>query len=133
MQGTAPSLPRLQLCQLLLEFWEAAVHTILYARGLYQPQLFVRERLFRLAVHRARHPALISYIASALSELKVLRPLASCSCIDMQARSVLERAWREQAFIGCPACSNHPPPFAGGAGPWEPAASDPRHLHSHGA
>lgn len=77
MQASAAHPTVVDVVDMLLEFWEAAVHAILAARGLYRPDLFTRERLYGLAVQRARHPGLCAYIANALQELRVML-LRSC-------------------------------------------------------
>jgi hypothetical protein len=68
-----PPLAALQLCMAdaLLEFLEAAVHTVLHARGLYPPELFERRRLYGSCLcPRARHPGVCAYVASALAALR---------------------------------------------------------------
>ena len=64
----APASP---LVDALCEFLEAAVHTVLRARGPYGPELFERQRLYGVAVARARHPGLGAYISSVIANLKV--------------------------------------------------------------
>lgn len=60
------------LIDALCEFLEAAVHTVLRARGLYSADLFESQRLYGIAVSKARHPELSNYIASAVANLKPL-------------------------------------------------------------
>ena len=62
------------LVDVLLEFFEALVHQILFERGLYAPELFQRQRLYGIAVRRARHPNLAAYIAEAVAGLRVRAP-----------------------------------------------------------
>lgn len=64
--------PSAALIDALCEFLEAAVHTVLRARGPYAPELFERQRLYGIAVSRARHPELSGYIASVITNLKPL-------------------------------------------------------------
>ncbi|KAI0639572.1 DNA-binding protein [Trametes polyzona] len=45
---------------------EVAVHTILYVRQVYPPDLFVRRRKYDTPVYQSRHPALNEYIAGAV-------------------------------------------------------------------
>lgn len=66
-----PSPPPLLLLEVLLEFLEALVHQVLFVRELYAPELFQRQRLYSIAVRRARHPDLASYIADAVAGLRV--------------------------------------------------------------
>lgn len=60
-----------QLVDTLLEFLEAFIHQVLFVRELYSPELFERQRLYGIAVRRARHPELSAYIADAVSGLRV--------------------------------------------------------------
>lgn len=55
----------------LVEFCEAAVHTILAERSIYDANVFARERFYGLAVQRARYPPLCAYIAEALQGFQV--------------------------------------------------------------
>ncbi|GBF94513.1 hypothetical protein Rsub_07047 [Raphidocelis subcapitata] len=64
--------PHGALIDALCEFLEAAVHTVLRARGPYPPELFERARLYGVAVARARHPEVCSYIASVIDNVKPL-------------------------------------------------------------
>ncbi|KAI0778345.1 DNA-binding protein [Trametes elegans] len=48
------------------EFIEVAIHTILYVRQVYPPDLFVRRRKYDTPVFQSRHPALNEYIAGAV-------------------------------------------------------------------
>lgn len=59
------------LVDVLLEFLEALVHQVLFVRELYSPELFERQRLYGIAVRRARHPDLAAYISDAVAGLKV--------------------------------------------------------------
>jgi hypothetical protein len=54
----------------VLEFLEAWVHEVLFARGLYPPALFERRRLYGVAARRARHPELAAYVAAAAGGLR---------------------------------------------------------------
>jgi hypothetical protein len=53
--------------EVLLGFLEAAIHTVLYARGVYPPELFELRRQYNVPVRMARHPALREYVASLLT------------------------------------------------------------------
>ena len=59
------------IVDLLLEYLEALVNQILYLRQIYDRDIFQRERLYGIAVHRSRHPELTSYISESLSSLRV--------------------------------------------------------------
>lgn len=65
------------LVDTLLEFLEAFIHQVLFVRELYSPELFERQRLYGIAVRRARHPELAAYIADAVGGLR--GPLVSGS------------------------------------------------------
>lgn len=54
----------------VVEFLEAAIHTILFIRGVYPPDLFVRRRKWDAPVYQSRHPALNEYIAGAVSAVR---------------------------------------------------------------
>lgn len=49
---------------------EVATHTILYVRGVYPPDLFVRRRKWDAPVYQSRHPALNEYIAGAIGAVR---------------------------------------------------------------
>mmetsp|Transcript_19289 Transcript_19289/g.53779 ORF Transcript_19289/g.53779 Transcript_19289/m.53779 type:complete len:200 (+) Transcript_19289:93-692(+) len=51
-------------------FLEAWVHQIIYLRGLYSSELFERNKLFGIAVHKSRHPQLNSYISDLIDSLR---------------------------------------------------------------
>lgn len=55
----------------LLEFLEAAVHTVLKSRNVYSPALFENKKLYGVSVSQCRHPGVCSYIGTVLSGLKV--------------------------------------------------------------
>ncbi|CAE6353439.1 unnamed protein product [Rhizoctonia solani] len=54
----------------LVEFLEVAIHTILFIRGVYPPDLFVRRRKWDAPVYQSRHPALNEYIAGAVAAVR---------------------------------------------------------------
>ncbi len=56
---------------LVCEYCEAAIHEILYLRNIYDRDIFQRERLYGIALHKSRHPDLNQYIADSLLSLKV--------------------------------------------------------------
>lgn len=45
---------------------EVAMHTILYVRQVYPPEIFVRRKKFDTPVFQSRHPALNEYISGAI-------------------------------------------------------------------
>ena len=56
----------------LCEYLEAFTHQVLFQRALYAADLFSRNRLYGIAVKKARHPELSLYIAQVISGLKVV-------------------------------------------------------------
>lgn len=66
-----PPAARDSLVDVLLEFFEALVHQVLFVRELYSPELFERQRLYGIAVRRARHPDLATYVSDAVAGLRV--------------------------------------------------------------
>lgn len=60
-----------ELVAAVVEFLEAAVHTVLKARSVYSPSLFDNRRLYGVTVSQCRHPGVCSYIATVLGNLKV--------------------------------------------------------------
>lgn len=58
------------LVSLTVEFLEAIIHQILYLRRVYPEEIFEPRRLYSLAVHRSRYPALNEYIESAIAGLR---------------------------------------------------------------
>ncbi|KAI8981385.1 DNA-binding protein [Trametes punicea] len=51
------------------EFIEVAIHTILYVRQVYPPDLFIRRKKYDTPVFQSRHPALNEYIAGAVKAI----------------------------------------------------------------
>ncbi|EJT99924.1 DNA-binding protein [Dacryopinax primogenitus] len=54
----------------IVEFLEAAVHTILYLRQVYPPEAFVRRKKYDAPVYQSRHPGLNEYISGALKAVR---------------------------------------------------------------
>lgn len=48
---------------------EVAIHTILYVRQIYPPDLFVRRKKYDMPVFQSRHPALNEYISGAVKAI----------------------------------------------------------------
>jgi len=59
----------------LLEFIECLIHQLLHLRKLYSADLFEKQRLYGIAVHRSRHPELNDYISTVVESLQVLQLL----------------------------------------------------------
>ena len=55
----------------LLEFVECVVHETLHLRHIYPAELFQRQRLYNIAVRKARHPKLNDYIHGVVQSIKV--------------------------------------------------------------
>ncbi|KAI0964061.1 hypothetical protein AcW1_000970 [Taiwanofungus camphoratus] len=53
----------------ITEFIEVAIHTILYVRQVYPPDLFVRRKKYDTPVFQSRHPALNEYISGAVKAI----------------------------------------------------------------
>ena len=49
----------------------AVLRQVLHLRQLYRPELFERQRLYGITVHKCRHPGLNDYIHSVVTSLKV--------------------------------------------------------------
>jgi len=54
----------------IAEFIEVAIHTILYVRQVYPPDIFVRRKKYETPVHQSRHPALNEYISGAVKAVR---------------------------------------------------------------
>eukprot|EP00729_Bicosta_minor_P011343 gene11343-5431_t len=54
---------------LLEEFFEVAIHHLLYVRNVYPPSLFERRKKYGVPVQMSRHPELNSYILSVLESI----------------------------------------------------------------
>ncbi|KAF9225435.1 DNA-binding protein [Gyrodon lividus] len=63
---TETSLTFNQTVKGIAEFIEVAIHTILYVRQIYPPDLFVRRKKYDTPVFQSRHPALNEYISGAV-------------------------------------------------------------------
>lgn len=59
------------LCDAVLEFLSAAVHTVLKARNVYTAELFENRRLYGISVSQCRHPDVCLYVSTVLGNLKV--------------------------------------------------------------
>merc|ERR1712039_181858 len=51
-----------------MEFFDVAVHVILYQRNVYPSDLFRSVKKYEITVHQSRHPELNEYIAKALKQ-----------------------------------------------------------------
>jgi len=78
MASTEPTLSFNQTVKGIIEFIEVAIHTILYVRQVYPPDLFVRRQKYNTPVFQSRHPALNEYISGAVKaiseELVLVQP-----------------------------------------------------------
>lgn len=70
-----------ELADVLLQFFEAAVHTLLKARAVYAPTLFENKRLFGIPVATCRHPGVCTYVGSVLGCVKVRVCVRACGCV----------------------------------------------------
>ncbi|XP_031504972.1 DNA polymerase zeta processivity subunit [Nymphaea colorata] len=59
-----------EITQVLIEFLEVAINSIVFLKGIYPPGAFERHRYMNVAVQRARHPQLHEYIHFAVSSLR---------------------------------------------------------------
>jgi len=65
----SPPLTFNQTVKGIIDFIEVAIHTILYVRQIYPPNLFVRRRKYDTPVFQSRHPALNEYISGAVKAI----------------------------------------------------------------
>lgn len=49
---------------------EVAIHTILFVRQVYPPDIFVRRKKYETPVYQSRHPALNEYISGAVKAVR---------------------------------------------------------------
>lgn len=77
-----------QLVSAVLEFLEAAIHTVLKSRNVYSPSLFENRRLYGISVSQCRHPGVCSYIGTVLANLKV----CGAAVKELQARGRAPRS-----------------------------------------
>ncbi|CAI9760333.1 unnamed protein product [Fraxinus pennsylvanica] len=61
--------PQGESAQILVEFLEVAITSIVFLKGVYPNGAFERRRYMNLVVHKARHPELNEYIRSAVNGL----------------------------------------------------------------
>ncbi|KAF5352635.1 hypothetical protein D9756_005990 [Leucocoprinus leucothites] len=54
----------------IAEFVEVAIHTILYVRQVYPPDIFVRRKKYETPVYQSRHPMLNEYISGAVKAVR---------------------------------------------------------------
>ncbi|CAN6455152.1 unnamed protein product [Victoria cruziana] len=59
-----------EITQVLIEFLEVAINSIVFLKGIYPPGAFERCRYMNVVVHRARHPQVHEYIHFAISSLR---------------------------------------------------------------
>ncbi|KAH6830898.1 DNA-binding HORMA family protein [Perilla frutescens var. hirtella] len=61
--------PQGEIAQILVEFLEVAITSVVFLKGVYPNGAFERRRYMNLVVHRAKHPQLNEYIHSAVNGL----------------------------------------------------------------
>jgi hypothetical protein len=94
----SPTVHDLLICS-LAEFLEAAVHSALFTRQLYQGELFEKQRLYGIFVQKARHPGLCGYISDVITNLKVGNPAhAAQGRVRGPGRRALHRIERHARF-----------------------------------
>lgn len=73
-----------EIVDVLCEFFEVAIHNILYVRKLYPESIFVRKRKYGVVVYQSIHPEVNEYITQCLraaefhAKAKQLRKLLFC-------------------------------------------------------
>lgn len=106
------------LAESLLEFLEAAVHTVLKGRNVYNPSLFDNRRLYGITVSQCRHPDVCSYIGTVLGNLKVEMslslPYLKCCALPMHANAgyrCFHSAGLHLLLWPCMSVSDNPEPY----------------------
>ncbi|XP_074308659.1 DNA polymerase zeta processivity subunit [Silene latifolia] len=61
--------PQGQAAQILVDFLEVAITSVIFHKGLYPPGAFERRKYMNLVVHKAIHPELQDYIHSSVNGL----------------------------------------------------------------
>lgn len=59
-------------CDILLEFLEIAFNGILFNRNLYPKEIFVRKKIYGIAVNISQHPEINQYIKNILETIREL-------------------------------------------------------------
>eukprot|EP00053_Salpingoeca_punica_P013293 m.119905 g.119905 ORF g.119905 m.119905 type:complete len:211 (+) comp16164_c0_seq1:86-718(+) len=67
------------VANILCEFLEVAINSILYVRNVYPPEVFERQKKYNIPVQMARHPDLKKYIADIVIAMK---PWISQNMVD---------------------------------------------------
>ena len=62
----------MNLSEFLVSFIECAVHTIIYARGIYPRELFEQRKFLGINVWQSRHPDINSYIRRVINNSQSL-------------------------------------------------------------
>jgi hypothetical protein len=63
----------------LIDFLEAAVHTVLHAREIYPPYIFELRNKYNVNVFKCKHPGVIDYIQRVLANSKPIIEEVRCS------------------------------------------------------
>ncbi|WCJ43016.1 Mitotic spindle assembly checkpoint protein MAD2B [Euphorbia peplus] len=69
MERKENQFPQDETAQILVEFLEVAITSIVFLKGVYPSAAFERRRYMNIVVHRAKHPQLRDYIHSAITGL----------------------------------------------------------------
>ena len=69
----------LSCSDILLEFLEACIHQVLYARGIYPASIFDKRLKYGTMVHQSRHPDINGYVRRVLGNTK---PLMEVGIVD---------------------------------------------------
>jgi hypothetical protein len=64
---------------IVLEFLEACIHQVLYARGIYPASIFDKRIKYGMMVHQSRHPEINGYVRRVLGNTK---PLMEVGIVD---------------------------------------------------
>ena len=73
------TMENVEIADVLLEFLECAIHSILYTRKIYPSEIFEPRMKYQLTVQQCRHPDINLYIKQVLKEAK---PLLSLGAVE---------------------------------------------------
>ena len=69
------------VCEILIEFLNVAIHQVLYLRDIYPEEVFASAKQYGVAVKMSRHPDLNLYIAESLTSARQwIRNVSIFSC-----------------------------------------------------
>ena len=69
------------LLDFLIDFWEVALHQILYSRGVYPERIFIKCKKYGVPIWKSEHPWINQYLLEHLRSLKAI----------LEKRQLLER------------------------------------------